>query len=218
MNDATGPENVPDIAPDLRLRPERRRVTRLSRKVLISLGCIVAIAIAAALGYALRPRNSNPAGQELYNTENRATADGLLTLPKDYTGVPQLGPPLPGDLGRPILNAQNQGRPIPIPSSMPTPGVDPEEQRRSQEIEAARVSKLFADTERPSTPSMSATPSGAPSSTFAVPAEAPPIDPSAVQNMQDRKRVFINGAADRRTVSPDRLADPVSRYVVQPAA
>jgi type IV secretion system protein VirB10 len=215
MTDATGRGHAPDVTPDLRLRPERPRVTRLSRKVLLALGCIAGIAIAGAFGYALRSRNSNQAGQELYNTENRATADGIVTLPKDYTGVPQLGPPLPGDLGRPILNAQNQGRPIPVPSSMPAPGVDPEEQRRSQEIEAARVSKLFADTERPSTPSTSAAPPGAPSSTFALPAEAPPIDPNAVQNMQDRKLAFISGAADRRTVSSDRLADPVSRYIVQ---
>ena len=37
-------------------------------------------------------------------------ADGLAGLPKDYAGiprdVPRLGPPLPGDLGRPIVAAQ----------------------------------------------------------------------------------------------------------------
>jgi type IV secretion system protein VirB10 len=33
--------------------------------------------------------------------------------------------------------------------------------------------------------------------------------------MQDRKLSFVNASVDRRTVSPDRLANPASRYVVQ---
>ena len=43
------------------------------------------------------------APEELYSTDNRSTADGLQGLPRDYTGVPQLGPPLPGDLADEIL-------------------------------------------------------------------------------------------------------------------
>src|SRR5262245_3582460 len=218
MTDDGRKDETPAIPPDLRLRPVRPRVTRLSRKVLLALGCIVGIAIAAAFGYALRPRNSNQASQELYNTESHAKADALASLPKDYTRIPQLGPPLPGDLGRPILNAQYEGRPVPIPSLAPTPSADPGEQRRSQEIEAARVSKLFADTQARTVPAALTTAATAPGSTLAVPAEGPPIDPNAVQNMQDRKIAFVSGGADRRTVTPDRLADPPSRYVVQAGA
>jgi type IV secretion system protein VirB10 len=33
--------------------------------------------------------------------------------------------------------------------------------------------------------------------------------------MQDRKAVFVNGTVDRRTVSPDRLENSVSRYTLQ---
>jgi type IV secretion system protein TrbI len=36
--------------------------------------------------------------------------------------------------------------------------------------------------------------------------------------MQDRKSAFLNGAVDRKTVSPDRLENPASRYVVQAGA
>jgi type IV secretory pathway VirB10-like protein len=36
--------------------------------------------------------------------------------------------------------------------------------------------------------------------------------------MQDRKLAFVNAAVDRKTVSPDRLANPASRYVVQAGA
>jgi type IV secretion system protein VirB10 len=212
-----GTQRAPEVTPDLRLRAERPRVTRLSRKVLIGLGGVAGLAIAAALIYALQTRRGDQAGKELYSTENRTTADGLTGLPRDYTGIPKLGPPLPGDLGRPILSAQNNGQPVPATGPLPQPGVTPEEQRRLQEIEAARLSKLFASTEFRATPSQPAPikPGATPGTTLAVPAEAPPVDPNAVQNMQDRKLAFVNGPVDRRTVSADRLANPASPYVVQ---
>ena len=212
-----GTQRAPEITPDLRLRAERPRVTRLSRKVLIGLGGVAGLAIAAALIYALQTRRGDQSAKELYPTENRTTADGLTGLPRDYTGIPKLGPPLPGDLGRAILDAQNRGQPVPPTGPLPQPGVTPEEQRRLQEIEAARLSKLFASTEFRATPSLRApaTPSARSGTTLAVPAEAPPLDPNSMQNMQDRKLAFVNGPVDRRTVSADRLANPASPYVVQ---
>jgi type IV secretion system protein VirB10 len=77
------------------------------------------------------------------------------------------------------------------------------------------LSKLFAAIAiRTSLPTPVAA-STAPGTTLAVPAEAPPLDPNAMQNMQDRKLAFVNGPIDRRTVSQDRLANPASPYVVQ---
>ena len=214
MTDET--QKPPEITPDLRLRAERPRVTRLSRKVLIGLGGVSSLAIAAALIYALQTRRGDQSTKELYSTENRTTADGLTGLPRDYTGIPKLGPPLPGDLGRPILDAQNRGQPVPATGPMPQPGVTPEEQRRMQEIEAARLSKLFASTDsRSVAPLPSIAPATMPGTTLAVPAESPPVDPNAVQNMQDRKLAFVSGPVDRRTVSADRLANSASPYVVQ---
>ncbi|WP_024879174.1 TrbI/VirB10 family protein [Methylosinus sp. LW3] len=201
----------PPIAPDLRLRGERPRVTRLSRKVLIGMASVAALAIAGALGYALQPRDRTGATQELYNTQNRPAADGLASLPKDYTGMPRpappLGPPLPGDLGRPILNAGAASNTTIVGAS----ASDPEAQRRAQEGEAARVSRLFAQTserERPIAPTtISAVDAGA--------TTASSVDAGSAQNMQDRKTAFLTASTDRRTVSLDRLAKPASPYVVQ---
>jgi type IV secretory pathway VirB10-like protein len=138
-----GPPEGNRPAQEMRLRSSRPQVTRLSRKVLLGLAAAAAIGIGGALFFALKPQHQT-AGSELYNTNNRNTPDGLANLPHDYTGLPkpapQLGPPLPGDLGRPILNA---GAPTPGMST-PTPGPTPEEQRVAQEQEAARVSRLFA--------------------------------------------------------------------------
>ena len=116
-----------DIRAELRLRPEQPRVTRLSRKVLIGLGSVSAIAIMAALFWALDSnRRAKQSPTELYSTENRTPADGLAGLPKDYSGIPRLGPALPGDLGRPILSAQDEGKPVVAPD-IRTPRADPVE-------------------------------------------------------------------------------------------
>jgi hypothetical protein len=122
---------------------------------------------------------------------------------------------LPGDLGRPILNAQG---PALGPASIP---VDPERQRLAQETEAARTSHLFATTAtREQIAAPTATP-GATEERTAPPTgrtDTPSVDPESLLNMQDRKSAFLNGPTDRKTVSPDRLANPASRYVVQAGA
>src|SRR6202045_2594559 len=84
---------------------------------------------------------------ELYSTDHHNVADGLTTLPRDYAGiprdVPRLGPPLPGDLGHPIVTAEGQSGPI---------GLDAEQQRANQETESARTSKVFPSTTAAVTP------------------------------------------------------------------
>ncbi|WP_312808444.1 TrbI/VirB10 family protein [Agrobacterium cavarae] len=207
---------------ELRLRPDPRRVTRLSRKVLIGLGGVASIAIAAALFWALDTnRRGNQSATELYNTDNTTPADGLAGLPRDYTNIPKLGPALPGDLGRPILRAQEAGKPVVAPT-IQTPRVDPEEQRRLAEIEAARLAKLFTGSrgERTvggQTIASAIAPASAvdPATGMPIPSETPSLDAGSAQNMQDRKLAFLNGETDRRTVGADRVQEKVSPYVVQ---
>ncbi|RAH96371.1 conjugal transfer protein TraI [Acuticoccus sediminis] len=202
----------------MRLRAEPPRVTRLSRKVLAGLGLVASVGIGGALIYALQTRDGGRSNEELYSTENRSTADGIAGLPRDYSGVPQLGPPLPGDLGRPILGAQNRGQPVPTPGmAAPNPGLSPEEQRRIQELESARTARLFASTE---TRTSAATPSQATPGAPPMPdltslgLAPPPTTPTA----QDRQNAFLNAAADRRTVAPDRVAAPASPNILQAGA
>ncbi|PJI44674.1 MAG: conjugal transfer protein TraI [Rhizobium sp.] len=202
----------------MRLRAEPPRVTRLSRKVLAGLGLVASVGIGGALVYALQTRDAGQPNEELYSTENRTTADGIAGLPRDYSGVPQLGPRLPGDLGRPILGAQNRGQPVPTPGiATPNPGLSPEEQRRIQELEASRTARLFASTE---TRTAAATPSQATPGAQAIPdltslgLAPPPATPTA----QDRQNAFLNAAADRRTVAPDRVAAPASPNILQAGA
>jgi type IV secretion system protein TrbI len=195
-------------AEEMRLRANRAPVTRLSRKVLLGLGAAAAIGIGGALFFALKPQHQT-SGSELYNTNNRNTPDGLANLPRDYTGLPkpapQLGPPLPGDLGRPILNSG-----VPAPG-MPA-GTDPEQQRIAQEQEAARTSRLFTTTNVRQTAEIT------PASTQAGPTPAVAMAGSSDLTSQDHKLAFLNGAVDRRTTSPDRVQPAASKYILQAGA
>lgn len=207
----------------MRLRSEPPRVARLSRKVLAGLGLVVGLGIGGALIYALQARKDHGAGQELYATDGKATPEGLAGLPKDYSGIPKLGPPLPGDLGRPILNAQTAAQPpIPAMGGVPNPALSPEEQRQQQESEAARTGRLFAQTITRPASSVVAQQVGAASITTAAPVPdltsiglAPQ---AATPTAQERQVAFLNLAVDRRTVSPDHVAAPASVNILQAGA
>ncbi|MBW5433780.1 TrbI/VirB10 family protein [Bradyrhizobium canariense] len=192
-----------------RLRAEPPRVTRLSRKVLAGGTTFALLVISGVVLWSLQSNHlRSQTADELYSTDHHNVADGITALPKDYAGaarqsVPQLGPPLPGDLGRPILAAQGQLAPS---------GADPDQQRRDQETEAARVSHLFAsangrDARPPATTAVG--------SDRIMPAGPGNSDDGFTQNGQDRKLAFVNASVDRRTVSPDRITRPASPYIVQ---
>ena len=210
-----GRDNDPDRAASMRLRAERPRVMRLSRKVLAGGAAVGLIAIFGAVLWALQNnRTHGPASGELYSTDHHDLADGLAGLPRDYTGMPRqappLGPALPGDLGRPILNAQN----TPLAT---VPAVDAEQQRIGQEIEAARLSKLFASTSISELPPPTAPPADTATTKPNQTSQAtqPSTDDAFAQNGQDRKLAFVNASIDRRITSPDRVEAPASSYVVQ---
>lgn len=195
-----------DLKAALRLHPERPRVTRLSRKVLVGAAALAGIAVLGALVWALDSRRRAEPQQELYSTDSKTTADGLAALPKDYSGVPQLGPPLPGDLGRPILRAQEQGKPVTPPMQ---PGPDPVQQRIAQEQEAARTSKLFAGT------SKQARDTGASARAGGSAEQEASASASALDGARGSEQAFLSTPPDRRTASPDRLQKPSSPYMLQ---
>jgi type IV secretion system protein VirB10 len=221
--------------PDLRLRGDPPRVMRLSRKALVVLGLFASAGIGGSLLYALQPAHRQ-APDELYNTDSRATADSLASAPKDYGQVPKLGPPLPGDLGRPIVAAQQRGADVPAPPISPGAGgsrpgavtnpaanaAQAARQRRQQEREAARTSKLFLGTA-----AMTAAPAGLgpPLDSFGAlagnkpgagntPATALAAE-DGTQNGQEAKRAFLKPGQARPTTSEARLDAPASPYVLQ---
>lgn len=197
----TGTSSTPDQA--MRLRAEPRPVLRLSRRVLVGIGLVAGTVLGAALIVALSGDKAPEMPAELFSTDIRSTADGLATLPQDYGAVPRLGPPLPGDWGRPFLDRQGGVPPAPEVSIAPVP--DPMEQQRIQDTAAANASRLFVGTSaRPQSP--------APAPTLPSTSPATPVNRESVT---DRHQAFLNEPVDRRTTAPDRIAPPASPTLLQ---
>lgn len=198
------------------LRGTPPRVMRLSRKALAVIGVAAGLGIGGSLIYALRPTGPRQAA-ELYNTDGRA-GDAIASGPKDYA-APRLGPPLPGDLGRPIVSAQERGTAVPPPPIGRTP-TDPRaqaeeaaRQREAQERDAARTSTVFMGGSRVGTP--------APAPVVVASGSAP-ADPSGqvgaqpgATSDQGAKRAFLARESSQRTVSVERLTAPASPNIVQ---
>lgn len=103
------------VPPDeLVLRAHPRPVTRFSRKLLIGVAAIGSALVFGTTLIALNPPSfrSKGQGKELYNIDRKPTADGLSVLPRTYgemnKSVPQLGPPMAGDLGPPTVRAERE--------------------------------------------------------------------------------------------------------------
>lgn len=212
--------DAPPVDPNsaVKLRGDPPRVMRLSRKAIgIASACGFAL-VGGALIFALQPVGRKGA-DELYNTDGVAVADNLAGAPKDYGQVPKLGPPLPGDLGKPILEAQRRGDVAalpPIGAGPPAAPVDPAataaeaaRQRAEQEREAARGSRLFFGGGSPGS-------GGGGLVGLPLPAEAQVAAPAAApQSDTGRKQAFLERASDRRTVSGERLTGLASPSILQ---
>jgi len=197
------------VAAELRLRGDPPRVTRLSRKALMVLSAGAVVSIAGAAAVAMHDHPGKGSKTELFATDSKPPADALAALPKDYA---KLGPPLPGDLGRPILSAQGAGgADVPTvagPATTATPPPDPVRQQREQERQLARTSRLFAGGDHVG--------DAGGGEAAAVPAlVVPPPGQAASATPTDHKQAFLNAATDLQTASSHRLEAPISPYVLQ---
>ena len=207
------PRTEEDIAQELRLRPDPPRVMRLSRRAIALATAIGGLGLGAILIVALQNNRQEGNQTELFSTERIQAAEGLSTLPRDYADVPRLGPPLPGELGRAILGAQDRGQPVPAPplSGPLAPTVNPEEQRRLQELDAARLSALFAEAQTVPRGGAQATPT--PTATGAL-FPSTLGSPTANDPISGRE-AFLARSGDMDTVSAQRMTPPPSPYILQ---
>ncbi len=210
-------------AETLALRAKPRTVTRLNRRTLVFLVGGLSAAVLAATLWALQPhRRIVEHLTELYNVERVSKSEGLDTLPSDYsklpTKVPELGPPLPGDLGSAIVASQ---QPV-VPTYAP-PGQDPEDTLR-RESEAAAASSVFFHAGKQGQTAAAASGEGAaipslstsvfdPMAAGPLSTSAQPVDPSVVQNQHDQEAAFLKSGSTETRNSGD-LRMPVSPYQV----
>lgn len=191
---------------NLALRARPRPVVRFRRGLIIGTMGSLAAAIVAISWFALDPPSLKKAASaiEIDDSEDHESADTLAALPKNYGDVPRLGPPLPGDLGRPILE-QNPG--LAGADSSGSPG------RRGSELELERERERNSRIAALSSPIIvqldgqaiaAAVPAGAPATRVAGELTAP----SAEFPMAQQRKLDFTRPANDGVVNAGRLQLP----------
>jgi type IV secretion system protein TrbI len=223
----TGEKPAPGkIDPEtLALRAPPRRVVRFKRRLMIGIAAIGIAGIFGVTWLALKGPilRFGQQAQEHYSTDRKSTPDGLAGLPKDYGEIkpetPVLGPPLPGDLGPPILERQKQLGLMPgVPESEADREAEAERQRLAQLARAAREAGVFFEVANRSSAAVeeAAGPHAALDESEAAQSEGDPLslDLERDPNYQKHKLDFLNGKAGGGIYNPHALQDPVSPYQI----
>lgn len=137
----------PKLDPEsLAIRARPPRAIRFKRKAIIAIAAAGSISLTAVTWIALKPRlvHSPEAPQDMSQPDTQPSADALAKAPASYGDVPRLGPPLPGDLGKPILERQQQL----AAETQAAPGAPQDrravdQERRLADLKAARTSGLL---------------------------------------------------------------------------
>jgi type IV secretion system protein VirB10 len=217
IKDAQPKAAPPKADPEtLVLRAAPGRVARFRRSAIITIAAFGSTAIVGVAWLALKPASIGialPADDKPVAT--KAPPDALAGAPASYGDVPQLGVPLPGDLGRPILNHQRR---LGMASA---DGGDEAARRAAQEAEAERQ-RIAAEQRaaRESGVMLQVSDNTAAARPVAVAAERTPALPAPTQaaddpNGQQRKNAMVSKASEGDDVNPHRLTAPISPWTVQ---
>lgn len=222
---AMPPAGAVKVDPEtLVLRGSPGRVVRFRRGVIIAIAALASTALVGAAWLALRPPTLSlvAAGGDRPVSAASAAPDALAGAPRNYGDVPRLGPPLPGDLGRPILERQREmASEMPVPGQAQTGQMDPaaqareaERQRRLAEARQAREAPVMMQLSRAG----AAGAGGVPSLAAADPAaQAPDAGGAAAAGAagtpgQAQNIAFVNARDTGGAVNPHRLQQPASRW------
>lgn len=201
------------------LRGKPARVTRFRKDVIVAIGGTVAVSIASVSWLALRPAASGErsAGEDSVVAAGPKLPEAIAGAPSGYGDIPQLGPKLPGDLGRPMLRHRREADQVPSHERIEDPSVravqaaEAERQRLAAEELAARESGIMM---------RSGSASGATSPAKAALANSAAQDASASAGEPDangrpRKSEPAGQGNGRDNASPHRLQEPVSPFALQ---
>jgi len=216
----TDPAPPPKADPEgLVLRGKPRRVTRFRRNVVIGAAATVTAVVCGAAWLALRVPSlkMKTNGAELYTTESKPSADQLARLPASYDKVkpPRLGPPLPGDLGAPIVSRQKSLGIDPILGRLGPKGEEDAERaehlRQAQLGQQAREAKVLFQTSAGSRAPEIPTPSQT-SSPSSVNMQAANLPAVSDQNGQQHKLDFTRQRDTSGIYNAHGLVSPASPY------
>ncbi len=209
----------PKLDPEsLAIRTRPARAIRIKRGTVITLSAVCMLFVLLAAWAALRHGGLHKiAVQDQSDSASNGPGDSLNGLPKTYGDVPKLGPPLPGDLGKPMLDQQqrNLGNPAVGDGQRFAQAVDAARQQRQAETKAALQSGLIANAaafSQRTTPSVSDAAAATASAADAKPALA--VDPVRDPNGQGQKADFVTTLSKGGTTNPHGLSPAPSPYLL----
>lgn len=187
----------------LAIRARTPRVIRFRRGVIIGVASATALVLSGVAWLALKPPGLLRGGDvaDLSKANPPKPDDALADLPKSYADVPKLGEPLPGDLGRPILSAQQSG----TFGNGAGKSADQDNERQEAERKKALESGLLASTGTISGGPANIAQSSAGSPPMPEPSASTQASPQTVQATSDRKVQFAEKLDTRGDANPHDL-------------
>ena len=213
MSDPSRPAELQPLKEEpeaLVLRGRPPTAVRFRRGLIVGVTGAVAAALVTISWFALEPR-SLPKAAIPIDTEDSAGKggpDALANVPGSYGDVPRLGPPLPGDLGRPILEQQRSldaaTHSAPGPDQAEV-AAEAERERIAAARQAARSSPVLVQLQAAPNPNALAEPQRA------VPdPKAADTSASSASAGQQRKIAFAHSPDGDRNPHPLHAAPPPS--------
>ncbi len=207
---------APKVDPEaLAIRTKPARAIRFRRGVIIGIAAMGSVSLMAVAWVALKPQVFSTVAerQELSEPNNRPSTDALNGLPANYGDAPRLGPPLPGDLGRPILAHQRaMATETGIGADTGAQAALQERDRRLAEVKAARESGVLVQGRTAGSSADASPPVAAPSPAPTV--AAAPLDPDRDPNAQGWKEAFVGAIDKSGDINPHALAAAPSPYLL----
>jgi type IV secretion system protein TrbI len=205
------------------LREKPAAAVKFKKSVIIGGSALTSVALVAVAWMSLSPATFHlvAEGNKPVATDRKGVPEALAGAPKTYSDIPKLGPPLPGDLGKPILDHQRQMAMATEENSTATTAdpaaqaAEAERQRLIAEQQAVRAASVMVQrtggigqiTDSPPQP---VTNDVATSVGGGTPAAAGSADP----NGQQHKLSFLSNQEDRTNINAHSLTPAPSPWTL----
>jgi len=200
----------------LAIRARPPGAIRFKRGVIIAIAAIGSVTLVAVTWMALKPHfiQHGDTAQELSRPNAGPASEVLNGVPSTYGDVPRLGPPLPGDLGKPILEHQQSMMTAVNPLDQQIQQAEAAERERElAELKAARESSVLVVMRQASS-------AGDANSATTLLSDGPEdkprlaLDPTNDPNGQGRKSEFVANLDARGDVNSHVLTPLPSPYTL----
>lgn len=223
-NEPRAPEKRDPETVVLRGRPSP--VIRFKRGVIIAICALASAAIIGVTYVALQPAGLKllADSQSQFGVDRKGPPEALAGAPSSYADIPKLGPPLPGDLGRPILAAQRkmatEGEPTNAGVDQAAQAAEAERQRLlAEERKVREAGVMMSLAQQPGAVADRAANAVASERDGVVPPSAEPkaqlaLDPERDPNAQGNKIDFAGAKGSDEVINQHRVQNLASPYIL----